>query len=238
MGNIEEKLVVVIPSYNEEGAIAELLTKWMQVFDSLGIQYVVKVYDASKDGTPNILKQLEKKYPSKIYPVFCEKIGHGPTLVKAYKENLSYAWLFQIDSDDEMDHRAFHELWETRDDYDILLGYRKQRKSSIVRRILSFISRLTVYLFYGGGIKDVNVPYRLVRAKCLSEFIHKLPSDTFAPNVIMSGWANAQKLRIFQIPVIHTERRTGIMISKWRLLKSSFIPFWETIIFALKNKKD
>jgi glycosyltransferase involved in cell wall biosynthesis len=231
-----EKLVIVIPSYNEEGAITEMLTKWMHVFDSLGVQYVIKVYDASKDDTPNILKNLEEKHPSKICPVFCEKIGHGPTLVLAYNENLSYEWLFQIDSDDEMDHRVFHKLWEARNDYDVLLGYREQRKSSIVRRIISFISRMTISIFYSGGIKDVNVPYRLIRTKYLSEFIYKLPPDTFAPNVIMSGWINTQKLRVFQTPVIHMERRTGVMINKWQLLKSSFIPFWQTIVFAFKNK--
>ena len=61
MGN-KDSLAVVMPVYNEEGAIAAVLDKWLSMLDRLDdVEYQIHVYnDGSKDKTKEILDQYEK----------------------------------------------------------------------------------------------------------------------------------------------------------------------------------
>lgn len=58
------KLSVVIPAYNEEGSIAETLETLIAVLEVEGIEHeIVVVNDNSKDGTAQILAELQLRYP-------------------------------------------------------------------------------------------------------------------------------------------------------------------------------
>ncbi len=226
------KLAVVIPVYNEEGSIAVVIADWVKVLDQLQIDYRLCAYnDGSKDRTHKILDELTNKYP-KLHAIHKVNSGHGPTILKGYKENLDCEWLFQVDSDNEMKAEHFSKLWEQRDNYDFLIGKRINRQSPLPRKIISYISYLSVRLIYGPGIQDVNAPYRLMRVSLFKELIAKIPDDTFAPNVIMSGLACMKKARIFTHPVPFEFRTTGtVSIKKWKLLKAAMKSFWQTIKF-------
>jgi hypothetical protein len=64
-------------------------------------------------------------------------------------------------------------------------------------------------MLFGKGVLDVNTPYRLMRRERLAQLIAPLPDDLFAPNVILSGLAVRNHLRIYQTEVPHQGRRTG-----------------------------
>jgi hypothetical protein len=135
-----------------------------------------------------------------------------------------------------MEHTAFEQLWKAKDEYDLLLGYRVNRSSPLLRRFISVTARLTIYALYGRGVKDVTAPYRLMRIAAFKPLFNALPLDTFAPNSIISGWSMWKKLRIYQIPVEHTVRKSGIMISKWKLFITSAIPFVQAVKFRFFGK--
>ena len=146
-----EKLAVIMPVYNEEGAIASVLEKWVNKFDSMCIDYLINVYnDGSKDNTAEILAQSSQKFIGKVR--VCNKLnsGHGPTILQGYNDatNAGYTWVFQIDSDDEMGPEKFDKLWEQREKYDFLVGVRDGRKQLFSRKVISFISRLCVRVFF------------------------------------------------------------------------------------------
>lgn len=119
-------LAVVIPVYNEELAIAGVLRDWSAVLDSLGMKYVIAEYnDGSQDRTKEVLAETEIALKGKILVVNKENSGHGPTILQGYKEYAPKSdWIFQIDSDNEMQPDGFAELWRARGEYDFLLGYR------------------------------------------------------------------------------------------------------------------
>lgn len=231
-------LGVIVPVYNEEGAIAGVLEKWIAALDELNISYAIHAYnDGSKDASLKILNEYAASAGGKIIVHDKSNSGHGPTILSGYVQNCDCCeWLFQIDSDDEMGPECFKELWSRRSDYDFLLGTRDGRVQPLPRKIISAISRFTVRCFYGKGVSDVNSPYRLMRASCFKELYHRIPQDTFAPNVIVSGHAGRKKLRCFELPVPHGGRKTGeVSIKKWKLLKASLRSFMQTISFAFEK---
>jgi hypothetical protein len=59
-----DKLCVIIPSYNEEGAITDVLIKWISLLNKLDINYTIRIYDASHDKTPVILEKFDEKNKS------------------------------------------------------------------------------------------------------------------------------------------------------------------------------
>ena len=162
--------------------------------------------------------------------------GHGHTILTGYREAAKdgFDWVFQIDSDDEMGPEKFNELWERRSEYDFLVGIRDGRVQALPRKIISFVSRLCVRIFYGKSVWDVNTPYRLMRMSAFRGFYSRIPLTTFAPNVILSGLAARHKLRCFEMNVPQHDRQTGeVSIKKWKLFKAAAKSFWQTICFSL-----
>lgn len=233
-----ERLCVVMPVYNEQDAIGPVLEKWVKALTALGIDFVIRPYnDGSKDRSLEVMRKVAAR-ADRIEVRDKKNGGHGNTILTGYREAAKdgFDWVFQIDSDDEMGPEKFGELWTKRGEYDFLVGIRDGRKQALPRKIISFVSRLCVRLFYGKSIWDVNTPYRLMRVSKFREFYEKIPLTTFAPNVILSGLVGRNHLRFHEIRVPQHDRTTGeVSIKKWKLLKAAARSFYQTIAFAVKG---
>lgn len=231
------ELNVIIPVYNEQDSIENVLIKWQTELEKLEIAFQIHVYnDGSKDNTEEVLNDFAANN-EKIIAHHKPNSGHGPTILLGYNQNTDSEWIFQIDSDDEMQPDCFKTLWDNRNQYDFLIGSRTNRQSPLARKIVSLISRLTVHIFYSSGVYDVNSPYRLMRTDHFKEYFKQIRDNTFAPNIVISGIAGLTKARIFETPVEYKFRTTGeVSIKKWKLFKAALKSFLQTIItrFILK----
>jgi hypothetical protein len=75
-----------------------------------------------------------------------------------------------------------------------------------------------------------------MRVEKLRDLIHKIPDDTFAPNIIISGVAVRQKwaLKIIDIPV--QKRLTGeVSIKRLKLLRAVIRSFYQTVDYAFRK---
>jgi len=204
----DPELSVVIPVYNEETAIAAVLDEWAAVLDALGIDYEMRVYDdGSRDGSRAAIESRAAARPQ-IVALHHANRGHGPTIVRGYGESRG-AWVFQTDSDGEMPASAFPRLWQLRADRDVILGVRGGRQSPLARRMLSGGARAVVRVLFGARVRDVNVPYRLMRGAWLREQLPLLGPSSAVPNVILSGLAARTRARIAEVPVESAPRRGG-----------------------------
>jgi len=221
---------VVMPTYNEEACIEPVVRSWLSMLDSLCISYVVTVWDdGSTDGTAEALASFAND--PRVRVVRKRNSGHGPTVLLGYATACREAeWVFQCDSDDEMPPEEFPGLWEKREEYDALFGYREARVQGAGRRLISAASRLIVGFLYGRSVRDVNTPYRLMRSSVLAPLLDVIPADTFAPNVAIAGGIALAGLRVLNVSVEHRHRRTGsVSIVKWRLWKSALRAAWQTV---------
>jgi glycosyltransferase involved in cell wall biosynthesis len=229
------ELAVVMPVYNEQGAIATVIEKWMKELTRLKVAFLLHAYnDGSRDGTLPVLLDLKKHYPNLIVHDKPNS-GHGPTILRAYKENAAVPWIFQMDSDDEMGPEGFESLWIQRNNFDFLLGKRMGRNQPLERRILSAFSRCLVRLLYGAQVYDVNAPYRLMRTSAFRHFFYLIPASTFAPNIILSGACSLRSLRVHETPVAHRQRETGqVSINRWKTAQVAVRSCLETILFRFR----
>ena len=228
--SMAHELVLVMPVYNEEQCIADVVRSWYDQFTRLGIDFRMLVLnDGSRDNTADALAVFHDD--EKVEVIHKMNSGHGPTILVGYQHAVKVGrWVFQCDSDDEMKPDHFSALWERRGDYDALFGMRSGREQNTGRRFISASSRALVGVLFGQGIADVNTPYRLIRSKLLERIILQIPTDTFAPNVIISGALVRASSRIYNHPVPHEHRRTGtVSIVKWKLWRSVVRAFWQTL---------
>jgi glycosyltransferase involved in cell wall biosynthesis len=225
-------LSVVIPVFDEAGAIRRVVSTWDDELGRLAIPYEIRVYDdGSRDQTGALLAVLARERPHVVALGHTNR-GHGPTILRGYHEARG-TWVFQVDGDDEMPASAFPGLWARRDQADLVLGYRVGRTQSLARRIVSGVSRATVRLLFGRGIRDVNVPYRLYRRSALQTLLPLIPDDTFAPNVALAGLAIRRGLRVVEMPVPHRQRVAGASsLGSWRLWRSAARALGQTVHIA------
>lgn len=212
-------LAAVIPLYNEEQCAGDVVSDWTGALSRLGINYrIVVLDDGSSDATLKVLGRFRDN--PRVEVIGKEHSGHGPTILMGYRRAVELAdWVFQCDGDDEMPPDHFISLWDKRAYFDTLFGHRVGRQQSLGRKIMTWGSRLVVRLFFAGGVEDVNTPYRLMRSSVLKRIIARIPSETFAPNVVISGAVAMAGLRIFNTSVPHEHRKTGVVsLRNWRLI--------------------
>jgi dolichol-phosphate mannosyltransferase len=226
-------LAVVIPVYNEQDHLIPLLRDWQPVFQETKVPYQIIFID---DGsTDNSLRLLEQVSDPSIRVVPQPNSGHGPAILRGYRLALDAEWVFQIDSDNQLDPGAFQDLWNNRDQYDLLLAERVDKDASSGRRLISGISRGIVRGLYGKGVRDVNSPYRLMRAARLGEALLDIPAATFAPNVLITAWFVLKKSRIFTTktkPHGGTPRRRSRL--NGYILRGAIRSAFQTLMFRLR----
>lgn len=227
---MKSELTVVMPVYNEEDCIGSVVERWRDVLKSVGADFSILVLnDGSTDGTADVLERFADADDVEV--VHAPNAGHGPAVLRGYRAGVARSeWVFQVDGDDEIDAAPFPLFWQRRHEFDALLGTRVGRRQGPARMLVTWASRAIVRLRFGQGIRDVNSPYRLMRSDILEKIILQIPDDTFAPNLLVSGALARGHTRIFEWPVRHRVRATGVVsIAGWKLARAAARSFVQTL---------
>jgi len=222
------KLCLVMPVYNEEECIGQVVKDWAAEF-SKHFQpdefRLLVVNDGSKDKTGQILDDLAKELTC-LVPFHQPNGGHGNAVYNGYKRalELNCEYVFQTDSDDQFVAADFHLLWQQRDKSEFILGQRKVRNDAFVRLIITrLVILLNLFLFWK-YIPDANIPYRLMKSSFLGKLMQKMSFVPFIPNIFLSVLAKKHGADLLSIPVQHKERATGtVSILRWKLVKVCFL---------------
>jgi len=215
-------VTIVMPVYNEEACICDVLDTWLTELGRLNISFMLIVLnDGSKDHTADALEKYSSA--ANITIINKQNSGHGPTILQGYKLAVkNSAWVFQVDSDNEMEARHFEKAWNQRKGQDAVIGIRDGRIQPLPRKVISAVSRLIVRVFYGSGIVDANCPFRLIKADILRPILDIIPENTFAPNVAIAGFLVRNRRSICNVPIPHNDRQTGeVSIKKWKLFRAA-----------------
>jgi len=226
-------LVVVMPVYNEADGLETYLKAWTETLDSLQIDYeIMALDDGSRDGSGDILERLASS--PRIRAVCKQNEGHGPTILRGYADAVQRAdWVFQADSDGEIPPSAFPAVWEARADHDAVLGVRSSRNQGPIRAVMSWMARGIVDILLGSTIRDVNIPFRLMRSGILADILPAIPAETFAPNVPISG-VISRRGRVAEVPVPFLPRAGAGSIAGLRILRIALVSFWQTLRISAK----
>jgi glycosyltransferase involved in cell wall biosynthesis len=184
----DERLYVVMPIYNEEASVAEVVREWKACLEQVAPDHRILILnDGSKDNTAEILAGIAASTPG-IEVINKPNSGHGRTCIYGYGEAIARGarWVFQIDSDGQCDPRYFASVWARRATHLAILGQRVDRDDGLARKFISLFCRVATHVATGVPVRDPNVPYRLVRADVLAAAVRDFPADFGLSNILVA----------------------------------------------------
>lgn len=188
MRKSKDNLYIVIPAYNEEETIEDVVKEWHEVVEKIGNESkLVIINDGSKDNTLKILKKLQKKY-SNLIALDKKNGGHGDTVLYGYNYALENdaKYIFQTDSDGQTLASEFWPFWEDRKKHDAIIGYRNAREDGFSRIIVTKTLKLVLFFIFHLWITDANTPYRLMSKEVLEKYYSKIPEHFNLSNVMLT----------------------------------------------------
>ena len=230
------KTIIVIPTYNEKENIEKLINK-IFALNIIGLEILV-VDDNSPDGTAQVVKNLQSKYPLHILER-ASKLGLGSAYIAGFKKALELQAdrIFEMDADFSHDPDDLPAILESAKNYDLVIGSRKIAGGKIIgwgftRKFMSNGAMWLSRILLGLKAKDVTAGFRCFNSQVLKTLnLDEIKSNGYAFQEELLYKTQKAGFTITEIPVTFIDRREG----KSKLSKKDIIEFF-LIILKLRLK--
>lgn len=190
-----EGVSIVIPVYNEEESILELLQGLSQFLEKNDIHHeVIVVNDGSKDRTAEIIRESGLRVELIEHG---RNRGYGASLKTGIK-SAQYDYVVTIDADGTYHYQDIKMLLEEAVENDMVVAARTGHHVSIpvIRRPAKWaITKLANYLT-GKHIPDLNSGFRLLKKNIVNKFVKILPDGfSFTATITLAMLTNNYKIK-------------------------------------------
>jgi len=223
-------LSIIIPAYNEENAIAEIIERCLREREHIVRETpveeveIIVVNDGSQDNTVKIAKQF--KEISLIN--FKRNRGYGAAIKSGFERAKGDIVSF-LDADGTCDPKFFTEMCNTliEEDADIVIGSRMTSESRMpkIRRVGNLFYATLINLLGSATITDAASGMRVIKKTSLPE-IYPLPDGLHFTPAMSCRAVLDRDIKILEIPMRYEER---IGASKLGVIQDG-IRFLQTII--------
>jgi len=199
------KLSVVIPCYNEKNTI-EKIVDLVKGVESIEKEIII-VDDASKDGTVDVLKSIEKKYPD-IKVIYKEvNKGKGDTLKVGFQHTTGDYVIVQ-DADLEYDPQDYVKLLKVLEEgVDVVYGSRflgKYEKMTTLHYFGNKFLTLVTNLLFGVTLTDMETCYKLMPGDFVRKLDIKSSRFEFEPEITAKILKSGLKIK--EVPISYKGR--------------------------------
>ena len=199
------ELSIVVPVFNEEGSLRELLAEIEPVARAITADHeIVFVDDGSRDASPAVLDELRRANPRVVVWRLDRNHGLSSALHCGFTRARGRV-IGTLDADLQNDPADLPKLWAAiAAGADMACGWRQVRQDPFVKRASSKIANAFRSGRTGDGIHDVTCPLKMFRREVVSVFHPFTGLHRFLPTL-----AQAYGFKVVEIPVGHRARRHG-----------------------------
>lgn len=198
---------VVVPLYNEEESLPELVAWIDRVAKGEALSYeIIMVDDGSTDGSWSVVQRLKKEYPAIRGLSFRRNYGKSAALYSGF-EMAQGEVVFTMDADlqDSPDEIPAMRRMILDEGYDIVSGWKRKRYDPISKRLPSKFFNFTARLMSGIKLHDFNCGLKAYRRKVVKSIEVYGEMHRYIP--ILAKHAGFR--RIGEKVVEHHERKYG-----------------------------
>lgn len=199
-------LSLVIPIYNEEESIPNLIREVHEALDDSGIDYeIVCVDDGSKDKSFALLSEMAKTDSRIVVGTFRRNFGQTAAM-QAGIDAARGDNIVTMDADLQNDPRDIPAMLKKLDEgYDMVAGWRASRKDTFInRRLPSIIANWLISRSTNVRLHDYGCTLKAMRADLAKEIRLYGEMHRFIP--VMASLVGA---RIVELAVNHRARQFG-----------------------------
>ncbi len=225
-----EALTVIVPLFNEEENLKRVEKELSEYIKIAHVPtQVLFVNDGSSDNSQFIIEEICNANPDFKFISFKKNCGLSAA-IKAGFDHVETSLTGYIDSDLQTDPMDFNLLLDQLDGYDLITGYRNNRKDSFVKNASSTIANGIRRTFTNDGMDDTGCPLKIIR----TDYAKRIPMfrglHRFLPAMIL-----LQHGKIKQVPIKHFPRMAGTAhFGVWNRL---FGPLMDCFAYVwMKNK--
>jgi glycosyltransferase involved in cell wall biosynthesis len=222
------KLSVVIPVYNEQGTLAEIVARVQATpFE----KEVILVNDGSRDRSAEIMEELSKRYPNVRCFHHAQNSGKGAALSTGFRQVSGDIVLIQ-DADLEYDPNDYAALLRPilEGKADVVFGSRFMGGAYtrvhlfwhyVGNRTLTMVSNMFTNL----NLSDMETCYKVFKREIADQI--EIKSRTFAVEPEFAAKVAKLKARVYEVPISYAGRdySEGKKIG----LKDAFIALWAIV---------
>jgi len=228
-----KSISIFFPCYNEEKNIATLVEKTIRTISQFSDNYeIIIVNDGSKDKTSIVANNLALKNKNIRVINHLKNRGYGAALKSGFS-NSTKDLIFYTDGDGQFDIQEIEKLLPLIEDYDIVTGYRMNRRDNILRKLNGFLWTKLTTLVFDFKVRDVDCAFKLYRKKVFDGM--ELESEGAFLNTEIFAKARKNGFTIKEIGVHHYPRLAGKQTGA--KLKVIIRAFYELFKFRKKIKK-
>ena len=226
------KYSVILPVFNEEKSLDELIQRLVKVLNSFKDDYeIIFIDDGSSDKSLAIMQKLNHKN-SKIKVIsFRKNFGKSTALICGFHFSLGEI-IFTMDADlqDQPEDIPLF-LKKFKQGYDSVSGWKKHRHDPIDKIIVSRIFNFLATKLTGVKIHDFNCGFKAYKREAIKDL--ELYGDLYRFIPALISW---QGFKVGEIEVNHHRRLYGkSKFGQSRLIRGIFDLF--TIVFILRFLK-
>ena len=214
------KVSVVVPVYNEEGSLPELLGRLTAVMEGLGRPYeLVFVDDGSRDRSLEILEAAARERPGRMRVLeLARNFGQHQAILAAF-ENVTGDVVVTLDADLQNPPEEIPKLLAKFDEgYDVVGGVRQNRQDSFLRKAASrFVNRVTT-LITRMRLTDFGCMLRAYSRDVVEEINRCDEASTFIPALGQSFARRPTEVEVAHAPRLHGASNYSL----YRLIRLNF----------------
>jgi glycosyltransferase involved in cell wall biosynthesis len=220
--NVENpEISLVIPCYNEEGNLRELINAIRESAEPLKILYeVVITDDCSKDKSWEILKELAAGDPRIRVQKFAFNCGESAASFAGLKAARG-KYLFTLDADLQNDPKDLPKFLEALKHYDCVCGTRVKARGdgdNFVRIASSRIANAVRNKLSGEKISDAGCTYRAFKRECIENLKFFKGMHRFLPTLFKIEGHTVTEIEVSNNPRFAGQSNYGV----WNRLFASF----------------
>ena len=196
---------LVVPCYNERGAIEETIRRIRECISTDAAYQLIIVNDGSTDGTKEILRELSQVYNFELIEHDHNR-GYGAALKSGIRA-ASTDLIAITDADGTYPIERLAELVMLCDGYDMVVGARvgEDVTYSRLRSIPKYFLRLWMSWITRQNIPDINSGMRVFRKSVAEKFFGILP-DTFSFTVTITLAMMTNYYSVHFVPISYKPR--------------------------------
>lgn len=232
-----DKMLVIIPTYNEIANIEKMLVTLERLHPTLN---VLIIDDGSPDGTAEVVKKFQHQKSNLHLLQRSGKLGLGTAYIKGFKWALenNYAAVVTMDCDFSHEPEAIPLFAEKLGEHDLVIGSRYTGGIRIMnwpmhRLLLSFFASIYAKIITGIPFFDATGGFNAYTRKALTELnLDKVFSIGYAFQIELKYKVWSMGLPCIEVPITFFERNEGKSKMSRKIILEAVIN-----VFRLRIKK-